>query len=361
MADTATRLRDLARQRDSRMYQMDAGMRLSDALAYIDLPTHWPAIHPVLREGLQTTRQIGDNFHMIYHLMRLGCYAQQVGETEQAAAWLQHALTAISPSTDRAAFFRKEIYKALSAMAKGRGDQAEALRYAEMSLSAAYERGRFDVIVEAQRHLAQIQHWLGERGEALYLIDSALATSRRENLPHHIVACRVLQVILLWDVGLAEQAKAIYAELWATEYQNPDRYQEIGTVAYKPMGDVIAAERAFQRFLAARPTHADGSSKLALVYFDQGQVAAAVRAWRSALTSCSQHPAALAGLALGLWTLGEHAEARTSFDRAVRLRPQVVDSAYLDEEFGWSAHAVDKMRPLIQAFHARAASQNSER
>lgn len=342
MVDAATHLLTRAKQADNQKYKMEAGLRLATALANINLPARWTReIRPVLLEGLQTARQLGEEYFEVYHLVKLGECAQQVGEADAAYAWLQDALNALTPSTYDTAFFRYKINLSLSQLARDRGDRAEALHYAEIALGEARKDGNPHFVASAQQHLARIHRWRGEPAEALPLAAEALATSRRLQNEAQIVESLALKTALLSDLGLVEQAQAAYDELWAMEITNADYYKDIGPVAYKTMRDLERAETAYRRYLAGRPTHPDGHCKLALVLFDQGRAAEAVRAWRAALNYRNEFPEALVGLALGLWELGERDEALTIFGQAVDLQPRVAEPEYLAEKFQWSGQAVD--------------------
>ena len=352
MAEAAARLLARAKQLDDQEYQLLAGLRLATALANIDLPTRWPEVRQVLLDGLRTARLLADDWHIVYHLATLGDYAQRMGEAEPAYAWLQDALNTLTPAVNDAAFFRYRIYKSLSLLSKRQGQRADALRYAEMSLGGVREDRNPAAIVDAQHTLAEIQRWLGERGEALALVEEALTTSRRLNLEHYVVECLALKVALLVDLGLREQAEEAYTALCALDLHTPDNYRFIGRVAYRSMRDLPRAAQAYRQFLAGRPTHPEGQAKLALALFEQGQVTEAVRQWRGALQQRNAYPEALLGLGLGLWTLGERAEAVTIVGQGVGLEPRVVDEGYLEEEYGWSQPVLHVLRPLLAALSA---------
>jgi tetratricopeptide (TPR) repeat protein len=342
-AEAATRELVRARQVDKLEYQMSAAFHLADALAEIDLEGRWQEIRPLLLEGLQTARQLGDDFWIVYHLVCLGEYERRMDETETAYGRLQDALNALSPTTNMAAFFRSQIYMNLSQCAKCRGDRAEALRYAEMAVGAARERGRPDLVAGAQLKQAHIQRWRGERGEALALAEEALATGRRINNEQDVVFALALQVTVLVELGLGERAQAAYAQLWALETRNSDRYAEIGKVAYKPLRDLAGAETAYRRYLEGRPTHPGGWCKLALVLYEQGRLADALHAWRESLKRRNENAEALAGLALGLWTQGERDEAIITWGQALGLRLRCADLDFLADE------AVAALHPLVAA------------
>ena len=356
MAEAAARLLARAKQLDNQNYQMRAGLRLATALARIDLPTRWPEIRQVLLDGLHTARLLADDWSIVYHLDKLGQYAQQMGEAEAAYAWLQDALNTLTPATYGAMQFRLRIYRSFSLLAERQGQRADALRYAEMALGAAREDRNPAFIAAAQHSLAEIQRWLGERAEALALVEEALATFRRLNLQGDTVECLALKVALLVDLGLREQAEEAYTALCALDLHTPDHYRFIGEVAYRSMRDLPRAAQAYRQFLAGRPTHPEGQAKLALALFEQGQVTEAVRQWRGALQQRNEYPEALLGLGLGLWTLGERAEAVTIVGQGVGLEPRVVDEGYLEEEYGWSQPVLHALRPLLSEYHLSVAS-----
>jgi tetratricopeptide (TPR) repeat protein len=349
MAESATRLLARTRQLANPKYEMQAALRLADALASIDLAGRWREIRPLLEEGLQTARQLGNDFWIVYHLMRLGGYAHQMEEWAVAYDWLQDALNALTPTTKNSAFFRMAIYQNLSKWYKGQNERAEALRYAEMAVGAAKEDSNPDFVVEAQLTQARVQQWRGERGEALMLVEEALTIARRIKNEVWVVESLALQVRLLADLGLAERAQVAYAELWALESSNPDRYLEIGAVAYNPLRDLAGAERAYRRYSEGRPTQPDGWCKLGLVLYDQGHLSEALHSWREALKIRNEHPEALTGLALGLWTQGQSTEAIKTLGEAAGLKARCIDPDYLREEWRWSDSAVEAIRSPLAA------------
>ena len=358
MAEAATRLLARARQLAKPKYEMQAAHRLADALASIDLAGRWREIRPLLEEGLQTARQLGNDFWIVYHLMRLGNYARQIEEWPVAYDWLQDALNALTPTTQKAAFFRMVIYQNLSRWYKGQGERAEALRYAEMAAGAAKEDGNPDFVAGAQLNQARVQQWRGERGEALALVEAALATARRIEIEARVVEALALQVRLLVELGLIERAQATYAELWALEAANPDRYFTIGIVAYNPLRDLAGAERAYRRYLEGRPTQPDGWCKLGLVLYDQRRLTEELHSWREALKIRNEHPEALTGLALGLWTQSQRAEAIKTLGEAAGLKARCTDPDYLREEWHWSDQAVEAIRSLLIATRDTDAGAN---
>jgi tetratricopeptide (TPR) repeat protein len=360
MAEAATCLLARARQMAKPAYEMRAAHHLATALANIDLAGRWHEIHPLLEEGLQTARELGNDFWIVSHFLHLGEYARRMEEWQAAYAWLQDALNTLIPSTESAASFRAHIYQSLSRWHKGQNERAEALRYAEMAVGAAKEDGNPDFVIDAQLNQGQVQQWRSERGEALALAQEALATARRIENEAKVVDCLALQVRLLTELGLSERAQTAYAELWALESANPDRYCGIGAVAYNPLRDLAGAERAYRRYLEGRPTQPDGWCKLALVLYDQGHLSEALHSWREALKIRNEHPEALTGLALGLWTQGQCAEALKTLSEAAGLKARCTDPEYLCDEWRWSDSVVEAIRPLLVAAARETDLENVE-
>src|SRR6266566_3919866 len=178
--EVATRLLALARQLQREDYQMWATLRLTSALAHLDLRGRWGEIRPLLLEGLTTARQLGDSDGEIYHLRKLGNCALGMGELDQALAWLQEALNRIQPDTPN---FQRDlylIYDDLSELMRKRDNYEEALRYAEMALVAARKDGNPDDVAGAQLTLAEAERARGERGEALRLVEQILSQVRQQ-------------------------------------------------------------------------------------------------------------------------------------------------------------------------------------
>ncbi len=358
-ADAAARLLARAKQRRHDGYQMVGGMRLAEALALIDLPTRWPTIRPVLLDGLRIAQAGGQDFWAAYHMLLLGLFGQRCGGTEEAVLWLHRAQAALRPDTAYREWVQAAIFLTLAAAAQDWGDRDGALGYAEQSLAAARASDNPAVVVEALRSLADIRRWRGERDKALALAREALAGSQRMDLEPDTVRCQVLLARLLAEGGDPE-AGAAYAALWAKTYRHPERYREIGALAYTPVGDLAGAEQALRLFLERRPDHPDGLSDLALVLFEQGRTQEAVAMWRAALAGRAQHPAALVGLALAHDALGEPEEARAAFRRARAMRPHVADPDYLAERFGWSTRAVACTRRLAEPAPERTGRPGAE-
>lgn len=357
--ESSTRLLAAARRADNKKYEVVAGLRLADGLAIVDLRGRWSEIRPLLLDGLQTARQLGDNFWIVYHLMQLGDNALNVGETDAGYGWLQDALNALTPDTESAPFFRYRIYESLSNWAWGQGDRAEALRYAEMALGAARERGNPDFVAHAQLRLARVQRWRGELNEALELTEEALATWRRLNVEFRIAEATALKVQLLVDLGLRDEAQATYRELLASGIKGGSSYNTIGLRAYKDLHDLDGAERAYRLCLEQEPRHASAWNNLAYVLYDKDEIDEAVRYWRESLKLRNENADALAGLALGLWTQGRRDEALRIFRQALDLEPRYADPAWLPDEPFWSQKAVAAARSLIVAAKAPSPDHNT--
>lgn len=207
MMEAATRLLARARELERKDYEMQAALRLAEALATPDLRNRWRELRPLLLEGLDIARQMGDTFYEIYHLLRLGGYAVRMGEDEQGYPWLQDALNALGSDVEEKGFFRAEIYRSLSDLMRQRGDFAEAMRYAEMALGAASEDGNPAYIADAQLTLARVRWVLGHPGEALRLADEVLAAARHYGWMIHELEAEQLRAELLLDMGQPQAAR----------------------------------------------------------------------------------------------------------------------------------------------------------
>lgn len=175
----ASRLMNRARQTKQEYWLIVGSKLFASRVAVIDLRNRWHEIRPLLLEGLQTARRLGNNYEEVDHLKALGQYAVVVGEEEQAYAWLQEALNAIEPNLERADFFRYAIYQALSKLVGNRGEYALAVYYADMSVEAAEERGNPDFVGDARLTLAEAEQARGELATALQIAEDVLAQARQ--------------------------------------------------------------------------------------------------------------------------------------------------------------------------------------
>jgi len=167
-----------------------------------------------------------------------------------------------------------------------------------------YNSGLIELATYIQTRLAWLQRGRGELIEALTLTNEALATWRRLNFEFRIVEATVLKVQLLVDLGLRDQAQAVYQELLASGIKGGSNYFTIGLCAYKDLHDLDGAERAYRLCLEQEPKHASAWNHLACVLYDKDETDEAVRCWRESLKLHNENADALAGLALGLWTQG---------------------------------------------------------
>jgi len=178
--EAATRLLARARELKREDYTMRAGLRLTEALVSLDLRGRWWELRPLLLEGLETAKRLGEHWCEVYHLKTLGQYAIMVGEEEQGYAWLQDALNAIRPDMGEfQLYFRAEIYAGFSLLMRKRGDYAEAIRYAEMAVGAWRDYGNPSFVVSGQLNLAQAEQARGELAEALRLVEEVLLQARQ--------------------------------------------------------------------------------------------------------------------------------------------------------------------------------------
>lgn len=180
--EVAIRLLARARTLDDKGYEISAILDLAIALAFIDLRGRWQEIRPLLLEGSATARQLNDPYQEIQHLMWLGYCAVRMGEETQGFAWLQEALNMIGPDIDMRsqAYYRGFIYQALSQLRRYQGQTTEAVRYAEMAVSAWRDGGYPELVAWAQLQLARAEQARGERGEALRLVEEVGRRSRQQ-------------------------------------------------------------------------------------------------------------------------------------------------------------------------------------
>lgn len=206
--EVATRLMERARRYGEEGFLLSGTRLFASRAAVIDLRNRWREIRPILLEGLETARRIGDNFEEVYHLLRLGDYAWRAGEEEQGFAWLQEALNVLRPDTDGQAFFRYTINQSLSGLMCRRGDHAEAVRYAQTALGAAQEDGNPSFVADAQLTLARAERERKELAEALRLADGVLPWAQEMGWKDTERDAEYLRGELLRELGYLDQAEA---------------------------------------------------------------------------------------------------------------------------------------------------------
>ncbi|WP_448540973.1 tetratricopeptide repeat protein [Roseiflexus sp.] len=206
MIEAATRLLARARALRHKKYEMQAALRLAEALSGLDLRGRWRELKPLLLEGLETARQLGDHWWEVYHLKTLGYCAVSMEEEEQGLAWLQEALNAIRPGMDGEHYFRGEINSSLSRLMRQRGDLAEALRYAEIAVNEFRQHGNPN-FVSAQLTLARAEWARGELAEALRLVEEMLPRARQMGWKGTGQDAEYLRGELLREMGHPERAE----------------------------------------------------------------------------------------------------------------------------------------------------------
>jgi tetratricopeptide (TPR) repeat protein len=175
--EAALRLLARAQQASRDDYEMIAVLRLTDALADMDLSGRWYQIQPLLLRSLSTAQWLHEPFYEVYCLLKLGDYAVRLGEAGEAR--LREAMAAIVPGMESEPWFRGEIYSALSRLKRQQEDYAEAVRLAAMALGQAQLRGRPDMMAEMQLVLAQAEAARGDHAEALRLAEEARAAANQ--------------------------------------------------------------------------------------------------------------------------------------------------------------------------------------
>jgi tetratricopeptide (TPR) repeat protein len=182
--EAATRLLSRARELRREDYELVATLRLAEAIADLDLRGHWRELKPLLLQGIETARRLNKPWYEFYHRMLLGVYAVKMGEDDEGYAWLQQTLNALHPDIERntvpRCLFRLNIYGALARLMSRRGDHAEALRYAEMSLGLAQEERNPAFIAEAALKLARARLSSGDLAGCRQLIEDVLPQARQQ-------------------------------------------------------------------------------------------------------------------------------------------------------------------------------------
>jgi tetratricopeptide (TPR) repeat protein len=207
MIEAATRLLARARELGNKKYEMQAALRLAEALSDLDLRGRWRELKPLLLEGLEIARQWGDHWWEVYHLNTLGGCAVWVEEEEQGLAWLQEALNAIRPGMDKEHYFRGEVNEGLSRLMRQRGDYAEAVRYAEMAVDEFRQHGNPSFVAGAQLTLARAERARGELAEALRLVEEVLSQARQMGWKGRERSAEYLRGELLREMGHPDQAE----------------------------------------------------------------------------------------------------------------------------------------------------------
>jgi len=180
--EAATRLLARAQEMRDEHFQMDAIRLLASRMADLDVRNRWREIRPLLLEGLEIARRLGNDSEVVEHLARLGEYAVEIGELDSGLDWLQQALNAVESLMDTQirAFDRSRIHQNLSKLMCKRGNYREAVRHAEMSVGAAKEAGNPLHVADAQLSLAQAERARGELDKALRLVEEEVLPQARQ-------------------------------------------------------------------------------------------------------------------------------------------------------------------------------------
>ena len=207
--EAATRLLTRARETGNKAAQIDATRLLASRMADLDLRNRWHEIRPLLLEGLELVRQLGDQGEVVEYLSRLGEYAVKVGELDAGLDWLQQALSEADSLTDKEsqAFYRSNVHASLSDLMRKRGNHAEAVRHAETSVGAAREEGNPSLVAHAQLTLALAEQARGELAEALRLVEEVLPQARQMGWKSCEQDAEYLRGELLREMGHPEQAE----------------------------------------------------------------------------------------------------------------------------------------------------------
>ena len=239
MIEAATRLLARARELGNKKYEMQAALRLAEALSHLDLRGRWRELKPLLLEGLEIARQWGDHWWEVYHLKTLGGCAVWVEEEEQGLVWLQEALNAIRPGMDKEHYFRGEVNEDLSSLMCQRGDHAEAVRYAEMAVDEFRQHGNPHFVAGAQLALAWAERARGELAEALRLVEEVLPQARQMGWKGREWSAEYLRGELLRDMGHPDQAES--AARRALELVREMKFKEEEVECLLSLGQVLLA------------------------------------------------------------------------------------------------------------------------
>ena len=237
--EAATRLLARARELGNKKYEMDAALRLAEALRDLDLRGRWRELKPLLLEGLETARQLGDHWWEVYHLKTLGNCAVWMGEEEQGLAWLQEALNAIQPGMEEEHYFRGGVNEGLSLLMRQRGDYAEAVRYAEMAVDEFRQDGNPHFVASAQLTLAGAERARGELAEALRLVEEVLSQARQMGWKGRERSAEYLRGELLREMGHPDQAEP--AARRALELVREMKFKEEEVECLLSLGQVLLA------------------------------------------------------------------------------------------------------------------------
>lgn len=201
--ESATRLLERARENPETTWQIQAGLWLSSALAMVDLRNRWTEIRPLLLNGLESVWQSEDMAGQVRHLVGLGGYEVKLGLWEEGYKELHRALDLLDSIVDEQNFSRVETFRSLSTLMLGKGNLAEARRYAELALGSArdVEDANPACVAGAQLTLAQILHASRDTNKALQLADEVLASSQRYEWTAHEQQAQQLRADVLLAIG----------------------------------------------------------------------------------------------------------------------------------------------------------------
>lgn len=209
--ECATRLLERARQVTDRTYETWAYLRTCEAVAAGDLPGRWLEIKALLSDRIDLIRKTGQDEQGVIYLAQLGRYAARMGELDDGLAWLQESLTlseALADNTAKA-YYRHLVYGGFAILMEQRGDQAEAVRYAEIAVGQAKIYGNPYFQTEAQLNLIEINGPTGEIKPALSEIELAQAQAKQMDWPG--LAQRASYLQSEWLLTKGEELTALHA------------------------------------------------------------------------------------------------------------------------------------------------------
>ncbi|WP_394761593.1 tetratricopeptide repeat protein [Phenylobacterium sp.] len=170
--------------------------------------------------------------------------------------------------------------------------------------------------------------------EALAALERAVVLAPRE------VGARVNRGSVLLDLGRADAAKAVFAELLADDPANPAHLVNLAR-ALARLGEAAGAQMHIRQALALKPDHAEAWLQLAdLAGAGSAEAEAALE---EALTAAPDHPKLLEAKALTLRASGQLGQARAFLET---LAPRFPDAGWLNFHLGDLLAESDRARAL---------------
>jgi Tfp pilus assembly protein PilF len=167
---------------------------------------------------------------------------------------------------------------------------------------------------DALHLLALVRHAAGAHGEALQLVEQAIAAAGNV-APFHVAHGAILAALDRDEAAAAALHRAL-----AISPDHAEAWNALGNIR-QAAGDATAAEQAYRRALTARPDYPEALSNLGSALRAQGRLADAEAMLRQALSVRAEYANALANLGLVLQEQARWAEALEAYDRALGVDP----------------------------------------